>query len=180
MTEVVIHNKLFTRYKSKRQIQRKVKQIAKEVNSIQAESSAEAVFIPVLNGSFMFCSDLCKQLDFIPEMQFIKVKSYDGMNTTGEVEELIGLNSDLTDKDVYIVEDIIDTGLTISNLYGKVRDLNPRSINIITFLYKPESYQGINLDLIVGYSIPNDFVVGYGMDFNEVGRSLKELYVISE
>lgn len=178
--EVVVNDKVFEVFKTRKQIQKKVKKIAKEINVLHTYNSTEIVFISILNGSFVFTADLCRELNFLPEMQFIKVKSYKGTKTTGKIEEIIGLTSSIKNKTVYIIEDIIDTGLTISDLYTKLLDFEPEEINIVSFLYKPDNYKGINLEIMPGFIIPNNFVLGYGMDYNEIGRNLKDLYVLKE
>ena|ERR1035437_1399704 len=175
---IKLHDKEFTIFKTEKQIKKVIKKLADHLNKINLENS---VFIPVLNGSFMFTSDLCKELNSSPEIQFIKLKSYEGTNTTGVVKEVIGLNSSLEGRTIVIVEDIIDTGITITDLYYKIKSLNPKEIYVVTLLFKPGKYiNGAGVDILYGFSIPDDFVVGYGMDYNNIGRSLKEIYVSNQ
>jgi len=136
------------------------------------------VFIGVLNGSFLFMADLIKEIHISCEMGFIKVSSYHGGDTTsGIVKEVIGLDIDITGRDVIIVEDIVDTGLTLSFLIERLKQLNPASINICSLLFKPAALQKeIDELTYVGFEIPNEFVVGYGLDYKGLGRNLKDIY----
>ena len=176
--KVTLHDKNFVLFKTQDQINNTIKKIATSINSMNPINS---VFIPVLNGSFMFTSDLCKELKILPEIQFIKVKSYEDFESSGKVTELIGLKDSLEGKTVFIIEDIVDTGITISNLYNKIKLMNPKEIYVVTLLFKPDKYNGgLDINILYGFSIANDFVVGYGMDYNELGRNLKEIYVLKE
>jgi hypoxanthine phosphoribosyltransferase len=117
-----------------------------------------------------------KNVDLNCEISFVKVSSYEGTKSTGKVNELIGLNSLITNKHVVILEDIVDTGLTIERIVPSIEEKNPLSIQICTLLFKEEAFKGITPPKYIGFTIPNKFVVGYGLDFNEKGRNLDEIY----
>ena len=134
------------------------------------------LFICVLNGSFMFAADLMKKLTINCQISFVKLSSYDGLKTTGKIKSLIGLDEDLKRRTIVILEDIVDTGITINNMVNQLKEMQPEKIKIASLFYKPEACQ-INIDLdYVGLNIPNDFVVGYGLDYNGYGRNLRDLY----
>ncbi len=135
------------------------------------------VFVGILNGSFMFIADLMKEISISSEVTFVKVSSYAGDKSTGKVKEEISIYMDLKDRDVIIVEDIVETGETLKEVINMVKQHDPASINVCTLLLKPNSP---DLDIpeltYVGFDIPNDFVVGYGLDYNGLGRNLKDVY----
>ncbi len=155
-------------------IQQRVKEIAASIN--QEYAGKRPLFIAILNGSFMFASDLFKQLTVEAELCFIKLSSYKGMQTSGRVITTIGLDDDLFGRDVIIVEDIVDTGKTLHNFLPRLIHQQPKSLKMVTLLHKPEATEfPLALDY-VGFSIPNKFVVGYGLDYDGLGRNLKEIY----
>jgi len=135
------------------------------------------VFIGVLNGSFIFMADLIKEINISSEVTFVKISSYEGTESTTKMKEEIGLEMDLKDRDVIIVEDIIDTGATLNYLLEKVKKQEPASICVCTLLIKPTSLKH-TIDEIryIGFEIPEGFVVGYGMDYKGLGRNLKDIY----
>ena len=126
----------------------------------------------------MFASDLMKKVDLVSEISFIKMSSYHGTESTGRVDELIGLGNDLKDKDVIIVEDIIDSGITIDKIISLLEMEGPKSVKICSLLYKPAAFKGNHKPYYIGFSIPNAFVVGYGLDYDEKGRNLDAIYQI--
>jgi hypoxanthine phosphoribosyltransferase len=138
------------------------------------------LFIGVLNGSFLFMADLMKEINLSCEIAFIKVSSYQGDASTGSIKEVIGLDMDLKDRDIIVVEDIVDTGLTLSHILKILKAKEPASINVCTLLYKPQALK-TEIDEItyVGFEIPTEFVVGYGLDYNGLGRNLKDIYRLS-
>jgi hypoxanthine phosphoribosyltransferase len=136
------------------------------------------VFLSILNGAFMFTADLLKQMDFNCEVSFVKLASYSGDTSTGKVQELLGLNTDISGRTVVIVEDIVDTGQTLVELIEVLKKHHPKQIKIATFLLKPDAYhKDIPIDY-VGMRIPNDFIVGYGLDYDQLGRNLRNIYKI--
>ena len=125
-------------------------------------------------------SDLMKEVNLACEISFVKMSSYQGTKTTGKVEELIGLNTDIRNKHVIIIEDIVDTGFTIDKIISLLDGKDAASIGVCTLLYKPDAFQGKKGPDYVGFSIPNAFVVGYGLDYDEKGRNLDAIYQIRE
>lgn len=136
------------------------------------------LFVGVLNGSFMFLGDLMKHVSIPCEISFVKVASYEGTSSTGMVKQLVGLSENIKDRTVVIVEDIVDTGNTIEHLYQSLLTQRPKSIKVATLLFKPSAYtKDIPIDY-VALSVPNDFLVGYGLDYDGLGRNLKHIYKI--
>lgn len=136
------------------------------------------LFLSVLNGSFMFTSDLMKSFLSPCEISFIKLASYQGTESTGQVQTLIGLNDNIENRDVIIIEDIVDTGITVKKILELVKDHKPASIQILTLLFKPEAFkEDFEIDY-VGFEIENKFVVGYGLDYDGYGRNLDQIYVM--
>ena len=135
------------------------------------------VFIGVLNGSFIFLADLIKEVTVSSEVTFVKVSSYEGDKNTGQIKTQIGLQMDLKDRDVIIVEDIVDTGATLRYLIDMIRQQHPASVCVCTLLLKPKSLKETIEEITsVGFEIPDEFVVGYGLDYNGLGRHLKDIY----
>lgn len=158
------------------ELQEQIKRVAAEISRDYA--GCQPVFLAVLNGSFIFAADLLREIDLHCEISFVKLASYEGTKTTGSVREVIGLNVDITGRPVIIVEDIVDTGLTMAHMLDTLKKQNPASIDICTLLLKPSKLQ-VKLD--VRYcckEIPDDFVVGYGLDYDGFGRNTKDLYTI--
>jgi len=139
------------------------------------------LFLCILNGSFMFAAEVFKRLNLIDaEISFVKLASYQGTSTTGTVKELIGLNEDLTGRTVVVLEDIVDTGITIDNTIKQLKAKNAAEVKVATLLLKPDALQkDVQLDYI-GLEIPNEFIVGYGLDYNGLGRNLIDIYKVIE
>ena len=174
MSVIKVHDKEFGIYLSEEKIQERIKELAEKINT--DFTGKRPLFIGILNGSFMFASDLFKYLTIEAELCFIKLASYKGLKSTGKVVTSIGLEEDIFDKDIIIVEDIIDTGKTLHDFLPKLKHQNPQSIKIATLLHKSEATEyPLNPDY-VGFVIPNRFVVGYGLDYDGLGRNLKEIY----
>lgn len=176
MSEVKIHDKNFTTYISSDKIQSRIREIGLQVDTELGEK--KPIFLGVLNGAFRFASDLLSHVDTDCEINFIKVQSYSGTESTGAVKEMIGLNTDISGRDIIIVEDIVDTGHTLTYLLDILKKKNPASVRIATLLFKPDAYlKDFPLDY-VGFEIPNLFVVGYGLDYDGYGRNLNDIYQI--
>lgn len=173
---VKLADKHFELFISAEEIQNEIVSIAERLNADYA--GKEVVFIAVLNGSFMFAADLLKHIKLDCQISFVKMSSYKGVRSSGTVEELIGLSTDLNNKEVVLIEDIVDTGLTIDKIIGLVNEQTPASVKICTLLYKPTAFKGVNTPHFVGFSIPDAFVVGYGLDYLELGRNLDAIYQI--
>ena len=155
-----------------------VKRVAGEISRDYA--GREPVFLAVLNGSFVFAADLLREISLPCEISFVRLASYQGVSTTGEIREIMGLNIDITGRPVVIVEDIVDTGLTMAHMLETLKKHNPSSVDICTLLLKPGKLQ---VDLDIRYccmQIPNDFIVGYGLDYDGFGRNTKDIYTLIE
>lgn len=174
MAVITVHEKSFETYLSAETIQQRVRELANTIN--KDYSGRKPLFIAILNGSFMFAADLFKQLSVEAEICFIKLASYKGMKSSGKVFTSIGLEEDIFDKDVIIVEDIVDTGKTLHRFLPKLVHQQPRSLKIATLLHKSEATEYPLVLDYVGFEIPNKFVVGYGLDYDGLGRNLREIY----
>jgi len=158
----------------KQTIQKRVQEMAAELS--KKFDNKKPIFIGVLNGSFIFASDLLRNLNINCEIDFIKLSSYKGQNTTGTVRLLKDISADITNRDVIIIEDIIDSGLTIEFLVKRLKGASPRSISIVTLLFKPDVAKlSLPID-IIGFEIAPHFVVGYGLDYDQDYRHLPEIY----
>jgi hypoxanthine phosphoribosyltransferase len=173
---IKLHDRKFTLSLSPPEIQREVSRIAERINhDLESENP---VFIGILNGSFMFTSDLLKKITINCQVTFLKLSSYRGLSSTGKMNELIGLDIDLKGRSLVIVEDIVDTGTTLEYIISRLKLKSPKQIRIATLLLKPDTFKGnIHIDY-VGFEIPNDFIVGYGLDYNQQGRNLEGIYKI--
>ncbi|MBQ0019761.1 MAG: hypoxanthine phosphoribosyltransferase [Bacteroidales bacterium] len=156
-----------------------LKQVARVASEINRDYEGETpVFLAVLNGSFIFAADLLREITLPCEISFVKLASYEGVNSTGKIHEMIGLNVDITNRPVIIVEDIVDTGLTMAHMLETLKKHNPKSVDICTLLLKPDK---LKVDLDIRYrclEIPNDFILGYGLDYDQLGRNTRDIYVI--
>jgi len=175
---ITIHDKTFTPFISKETIENRIAELATQINTDY--EGRKPVFLVVLNGAFLFASELVKNIPLSCEITFVRLSSYSQTESTGKVRQIIGLEEKLTDRDVIIIEDIVDTGLTMHQLLQQIKDLGPSSVEIATLLHKPEAIKK-PVDLrYVGFEIPNRFVVGYGLDYDGLGRNLDALYVLPE
>lgn len=175
---IKLNDRTFEIYLSEQQVQERVRSISGELNQIYA--GREIVFLAILNGAFMFASDLVKQIEVPCEVSFVKVSSYSGTSSRGQVDELIGLNKNIVGKDVVVLEDIVDTGLTMDKILNLLESHGASSVRLCTLLFKPEAFKGKRKPDIVGFEISNLFVVGYGLDYDERGRNLKAVYQLKE
>ncbi len=174
MDTIRVHDKVFKEYLSADSIQQRVHELATQINTDYA--TKRPLFLAILNGSFMFAADLYRQVKLDAEISFIKIASYQGMRSSGQVMTAIGMDQDLHGREVIVVEDIVDTGKTLHHFLPSLRQQEPASIRIATFLHKPEATNfPVPLDY-VGFSIPNKFVVGYGLDYDGLGRNHGALY----
>lgn len=177
MKQVKLKDKEFRVSISAEKIQEVVVGMAKEINKDYKDKNIP-LFISILNGSFMFTADLFKHIDFTCEVTFLKLTSYRGTSTTGSVRQLIGVNEAIEGRDVIVLEDIVDTGITIEQILGQLKSFEPASVKVASLLFKPEAYQkDFKIDYI-GMEIPNDFIVGYGLDYDGLGRNLADIYTL--
>lgn len=159
-------------------IQAEVKRVAEQIN--KDYEGQTPIFLAVLNGSFVFAADLLREITLPCEVSFVRLASYQGVSTTGTIREIMGLNLDITGRPIIIVEDIVDTGLTMAHMLETLKTHNPSSIDICTLLLKPGKLQ---VDLDIRYcclQIPNDFIVGYGLDYDGFGRNTKDIYTLCD
>lgn len=175
---MVIKEKKFVKFISHEDIDKKVKSIAEKINVDYKER--KPLFIAILNGSFIFAADLFKEIKIDCEISFVKVASYEDMESSGNVKQLIGLNENIFKKDVVIIEDIIDTGRTINKIYEEFISLGAASVEVISLLRKPTSKNCVVDFKYTGFEIPDKFVVGYGLDYDGLGRNTKDIYQVEE
>ncbi|MFN8309378.1 MAG: hypoxanthine phosphoribosyltransferase [Chitinophagales bacterium] len=178
MQKVTLDDRTFRLYLKESQIQQAIKQIAEKINNDYIGKCP--LLVPILNGSFMFAADLMKQLLCDCHLSFIKVASYQGVSTDGKVASLIGLNESIEGRHVIILEDIVDSGHTLAKVLPSFREQRPASLKVATLLHKPNA---LKVPVQVDYSgieIPNDFIVGFGLDYNGFGRNLRDIYVVDE
>jgi hypoxanthine phosphoribosyltransferase len=175
---VQVHDRYFKPFIGEEAIQEEVSRLAGEMNRDLA--GKDPIFLGILNGAFMFASDLYKQLTFPCQITFLKLASYSGTESTGSVKQLIGINRDLKDRVVVVLEDIVDTGVTLETIIRQLRGYEPQEIRVATFLHKPDAtVREVKLDY-VGMRIPNDFILGYGLDYDGYGRNFREIYQLVE
>ena len=177
MKQVTIHNKIFELYLPYEKIRDVVGKMAEKMNADLL--GEKPLFLCILNGSFMFAAELFKRINLIEtEISFVKLASYSGDKTTGEVKQLIGLNENIEGRTVVVLEDIVDTGITIDNITKQLEGMKPEEVKIATLLLKPDALKkNVQLDY-VGLEIPNDFIVGYGLDYDGYGRNLLDIYSV--
>lgn len=174
-------DKQFVPYISALEIDKYVEKVAAEMDQIFLGSDSVPIFVSVLSGAYMFTSDLMKKIKFDSVVYFIKVSSYSGIQSTGEVKLIMDLNIDITGRDVIILDEIIDTGRTVDDLVDTLSKRNPASIRVGTLIYKPNAFKGKTKIDFAGYEMmDNKFVIGYGLDYNERGRCLPEIYILDE
>lgn len=177
-TIIKVHDKYFIPYMTEVTVLERIAQMAAEIDKDYA--GKRPLFIAILNGSFMFASDLFKYISIEAEICFIKLASYKGTKSTGQVVTAIGLDTDIVDRHVVILEDIIDTGKTMNEFLPQLQNQQPASLKIAALLHKPEATAyPITIDYL-GFSVPNKFLLGYGLDYDGLGRNLKEIYQLTE
>lgn len=178
MSIIQVHDKQFEPYLAANTISERIKSLAAQLSADY--SGKKPLFIAILNGSFMFASDLFKELTIDAEICFIKLASYKGTKSTGHVITAIGMDMDIFGREVVILEDIVDTGKTLSEFLPQLKHQQPASMKIVALLHKPEATVfPIKIDYL-GFSIPNKFVVGYGLDYDGLGRNIREIYKLVE
>lgn len=178
MSTIKIHGRTFKTSITEAEILERVKAVADRINKDMADKNP--LLLAVLNGSFVFAADLMRMLTIPCEISFVKLASYQGTTSTGQIKEVIGINEDLAGRTVVIVEDIVETGTTIKRMIETLGTRNPESIHICTLLLKPDR---LKVPLNVEYAameIPNDFILGYGLDYDQQGRNLRDIYTIVE
>jgi len=173
---LTINNKPFVPFISAQAIQTRVQELANQINQDYADK--KPLLVVVLNGAFLFAADLMKSLTIPCEITFIRVASYTATESTGQLKQILGLNESIANRDLIVVEDIVDTGLTIYEVREQLRAQSPASIAIATLLFKPAAVRKL-IDLrYVGFEIENRFVLGYGLDYDGLGRNTREILVL--
>ena len=176
MSIVKIKDKTFKTSIPEAEIKKRVKALADRINNDMADKNP--LLLAMLNGSFVFAADLMREITIPCEISFVKLASYQGTTSTGKVKEVIGINEDLSGRTIIIVEDIVESGLTMKRMIESIGTRNPESVNICTLLLKPDRLK-TDLDIkYVAFSIPNDFILGYGLDYDQQARGLKDIYVL--
>ncbi|WP_443937183.1 hypoxanthine phosphoribosyltransferase [Pedobacter sp. MW01-1-1] len=175
MHKIQVEDKEFELFLENETINKRIRLLGIQIN-VDYENKCP-LFLAVLNGSFLFMADLIKEVKIPCEVAFTRVASYEGDASTGKVKELIGLPDNLENRDIILVEDIVDTGLTLTHIIKDLKKRNPASIRVSSLLLKPTAlkYQIQELEYI-GFEIPDEFVVGYGLDYNGLGRNLTDIY----
>ncbi|MEA3494921.1 MAG: hypoxanthine phosphoribosyltransferase [Bacteroidota bacterium] len=176
--KIQIKDKEFVTYILHDEILKNIKRVAIQINADYKGKSP--IFLAILNGSFFFASDLLKEINLNCEISFVKLASYIGTTTTGQVKELIGINTPLNGRDIIILEDIVDSGKTMKSLLYQIEQHFPSSVKLATLLFKKEALiEDVNPDY-VGFTVTNEFLVGYGLDYDQFGRNLKDIYILDE
>ncbi len=178
METIKIHDKWFRTSYTETEILKHIKEVAYRINNDM--KGKNPLFLAVLNGSFMFAADLMKMINIPCEISFVKLASYEGTMSTGKIKEVFGINEDISGRTIIIVEDIVESGLTMKRMIDTLGTRNPESVHICTLLLKPERLQ-VNLNIeYAAMKIPNDFIVGYGLDYDRQGRNLRDIYTLVE
>jgi len=178
MSTITILDKEFEPYIAADSIQKRIKEVASEINLKYNQD--EVIFLGVLNGSFMFYADLARHIKLNSQFAFMRVSSYHGTESTGEVKEIMGVGNEVKDKTVIVVEDIVDTGLTIDFVNNYLIKKGVKNVIVCTLLFKKPAFKGLKEPDFTCFTIENEFVVGYGLDYDEYGRNIPEIYKIKQ
>ena len=178
MSIIRLHDKEFKPHILQSKIDVAISRVAANLNSDY--KGKKPLFVGVLNGSFLFVADLLRKIELECEVSFVKLTSYEGTTTTGQVKELVGLNENIEGREVILLEDIVDTGITLENLYQSLEGLGASSIKVATLLFKPNAYTKSYPIDYAALEVGNEFLVGYGLDYDGLGRNLKDIYIITE
>lgn len=177
--KVKLHDRTFEVMIPAAQIDEAVAKVADKLNVDYASCEPPPIFVSVLSGAFMYLADLVRKVTFDNEVAFVKISSYEGTESTGKVKQHLGIDFDITGRDIIIVEDIVETGTSIDHMVKYLKGLNPRSVEVCTLFFKPEKYRYEQPIKYCAMEIGNEFIVGYGLDYDQIGRNLKDIYVLS-
>ena len=176
MKEIRILDKIFKEYITEQDIQTRIIELARQIN--HDLTGKDVVFLGILNGAFLFAADLFRRIDLQARISFVKLASYEGTSSSGTIKELIGWNEDIKNKCIVVVEDIVDTGGTLERIVDELIIRKVSEVKIASLLFKPDAYtKDIPIDY-TGFKIPNNFVVGFGLDYNGFGRNLPSIYTL--
>lgn len=178
MEKITLNDRTFKVMIPAEQIDAAVAKVAEKLNKEYAQTEKPPIFVGVLCGAFVFLADLVRKVNFNNEITFIQVSSYQGTQSTGNVQQKLGIDFDITGRDIILVEDIVETGHSIEHMVSYLESLNPRSVEICTLFYKPEKHLYKRDIKFVAMEIGNEFIVGYGLDYDQLGRGLKSIYVV--
>jgi hypoxanthine phosphoribosyltransferase len=178
MDKIKLLDRRFKKMIPAEEIDKAVGRVAEQLNERYAGKTP--VFLGVLSGSFLFLSDLVRKINFDSRLAFVKISSYEGTQSTGNVKQQLGIDFDIEGKDIIIVEDIVETGHSMNYLLDYLQQRNPASVSICTLFFKPEKFLYEYKIDYVAMPIGNEFIVGYGLDYNQIGRNLKDIYVLDE
>ena len=174
MEQITVIDKTFEVSIKETVIKQRIRELAQQMS--RDLDGKNPLFLAVLNGAFIFAADLMREMTIPCEISFVKLASYQGTTSTGSIKEVIGINEDLTNRNIIILEDIVESGLTIKRMIEQIGTRNPASVQVCTLFFKPEKLkEDLKLDY-VAFSIPNDFILGYGLDYDQQGRQLKDVY----
>lgn len=177
--KIKLHDLTFEVMIPAEKIDEAVTKIADRLDVDYASTEQPPIFVSVLSGSFMYLADLVRKVEFNNEVVFVKISSYEGTQSTGNVKQQLGIDFDVAGRDLIIVEDIVETGTSIDHMVGYLKSLNPRSVEVCTLFFKPEKYRYEQPIKYCAMEIGNEFIVGYGLDYDQIGRNLKDIYVVS-
>ena len=177
---VTLNDKTFEVMIPAEKIDEAVAKVAEQLNADYASTEKAPIFVGVLNGSYMFLADLVRKTTFNNEVTFVQISSYEGTQSTGTIKQKLGIDFDIEGKDIIIVEDIVETGHSMNYLLDYLKERKPASVAICTLFYKPEKFLHEYKIDYVAMPIGNEFIVGYGLDYNQIGRNLKDIYVLDE
>ena len=178
MEKIKLNDRTFKVMIPAEEIDKAVAKVAQQLNNDYATAEKPPIFVGVLCGAVVFLSDLVRKVDFTNELTFMQVSSYQGTQSTGSVNRKLGIDFDITGRDIILVEDIVETGHSIEHMVTYLESLNPKSVEICTLFYKPEKHLYDRKIKYVAMEIGNEFIVGYGLDYDQVGRGLKDIYVV--
>ena len=176
---VTLNDKTFEVMIPAEKIDEAVAKVAEQLNADYASTEKAPIFVGVLNGSYMFLADLVRKTNFNNEITFVQISSYEGTQSTGSIKQKLGIDFDIEGRDIILVEDIVETGHSINHMLNYIKSFNPHSVEVCTLFFKPEKYL---YDMPIKYcamEIGNEFIVGYGLDYDQLGRNLKDIYVLA-
>ena len=178
MDRITIKDKTFRVSMTEAEIKQRVGELARQMS--RELEGKNPLFLAVLNGAFIFAADLMREMTIPCEISFVKLASYQGTTSTGSIHEVIGINENLSGRTVVIVEDIVESGLTVTRMMEQIGTRNPATVQVCTLFFKPDRLKEDLKPDYVAFSIPNDFILGYGLDYDQQGRNLREIYSLVE